>query len=57
VARISRAATPLARYIDEFHAVARDTSNPDWVPEVFMWDELSAASVLDPSVITEAREM
>ena len=22
-----------------------------------MWDELSAASVLDPSVITEAREM
>jgi inosine-uridine nucleoside N-ribohydrolase len=57
VARIARAATPLARYIDEFHAVPRDTSNPDWVPEIFMWDELSAASVLDRSVITEAREM
>ncbi len=57
VARIARAATPLARYIDEFHAVPRDASNPDWVPEIFMWDELSAASVLDPSVISEAREM
>jgi inosine-uridine nucleoside N-ribohydrolase len=57
VARIARSPTPLARYIDQFHAMPRDTSNPDWVPEIFMWDELSAASVLDPSVITEAREM
>jgi len=57
VSRIARAGTPLARYIEEFHAVPRDPSNPDWVPEIFMWDELSAASILDPSVITEAREM
>jgi inosine-uridine nucleoside N-ribohydrolase len=57
VARIARAGTPLARYIEEFHAVPRDPSNPDWVPEIFMWDELSAASVLDPSLITETREM
>jgi inosine-uridine nucleoside N-ribohydrolase len=57
VARIAPAGTPLARYIEEFHAVPANPSNPDWVPEIFMWDELSAASVLDPSVITEAREM
>jgi inosine-uridine nucleoside N-ribohydrolase len=57
VSRIARAGTPLARYIEKFHAVPRDTSNPDWVPEIFMWDELSAASVLDPSVISESREM
>ena len=57
VARIARAGTPLARYIEEFHAVPADASNPDWVPEIFMWDELSAASVLDPAVIAEARQM
>jgi len=57
VSRIARAGTPLARYIEEFHWLPRDTSNPDWVPEIFMWDELSVASVLDPSVITEVREM
>jgi inosine-uridine nucleoside N-ribohydrolase len=57
VARIAKAGTPLARYIEEFHAVPRDSSNADWVPEIFMWDELSAASVLDPSVISEAREL
>ncbi len=57
VARIGNARTPLARYIEEFHAVPSDASNPEWVPEIFMWDELSAASVIDPSVITGARVM
>lgn len=57
VGRIAKAGTPLARYIEKFHAVPRDTSNPDWMPEIFMWDELSAASVLDPSLITKTREM
>jgi inosine-uridine nucleoside N-ribohydrolase len=58
VSRIARADTPLARYIDRFHAVATpDPSQPDWVPAIFMWDELSAASVLEPSIITASREM
>lgn len=58
VSRIARADTPLARYIERFHAVATpDPEGPDWVPAIFMWDELSAASVLDPFLITASREM
>jgi purine nucleosidase len=57
VARIAKAGTPVARYIEEFHAVEPNVSNPDWVPAIFMWDELSAASVVDPSIITSSREM
>ena len=57
VARIAEADTPLARYIDEFHVPQPAGGNPDWTPGVYMWDEVSAASVLDPSIITSSREM
>lgn len=57
VARIARAGTPVARYIEKFHRKQPPTDDPDWVPWIFMWDELSAASVLDPSIITRSREM
>ena len=57
VARIAEAGTPLARYIDEFHVPQPVGGNPDWTPGVYMWDEVSAASVLDPSIITSSREM
>jgi inosine-uridine nucleoside N-ribohydrolase len=57
VERIAAAGTPVARYIEEFHAVEPDLSNPEWTPALFMWDELSAASVIDPTLITRSREM
>jgi inosine-uridine nucleoside N-ribohydrolase len=57
VARIARAGTPLARYIEKFHRKQPPAADPDWVPWIFMWDEVSAASVLDPSIITRSREM
>ncbi|MCI0410202.1 MAG: nucleoside hydrolase [Acidobacteria bacterium] len=57
VARIARAGTPLARYLEKFHRKQPPTDDPDWVPWIFMWDEVSAASVLDPSIITRSRQM
>ncbi|GMR24559.1 MAG: nucleoside hydrolase [Acidobacteriota bacterium] len=57
VARIAGAGTPLARYIDEFHVPQPVGGNAEWTPGVYMWDEVSAASVLDPSIITSSREM
>lgn len=59
VARIARADTPLARYIRDFHRTQPpgDQPDPEWVPWIFMWDEVSVAGVLDPSIITESREM
>ena len=44
-AAISRADTPVAKYLTKYAA------------ESFMWDELSAAALIDPSMITESREM
>lgn len=57
VARIAEAGTPVADYIGRFHVPQPVGGNPAWTPGVYMWDELSAASVLDPSIITESREM
>ncbi len=57
VARIAEAGTPVTGYIDEFHVPQPVAGNPDWTPGVYMWDEVSAASVLDPSIITGSREM
>jgi purine nucleosidase len=57
VARIARAGTPVARYIEKFHRKQPPSADPDWVPWIFMWDEVSAAGVLDPSIITRSREM
>ncbi len=44
-AAISRADTPVAKYLTKYAA------------ESFMWDELSAAALLDPSIITGTKEM
>ncbi len=57
VARIARSGTAVARYIERFHARLPDPTSADWTPAVYMWDELSAASILDPSIVTESREM
>lgn len=57
VARIAEAGTALADYIEQFHVPQPVGGNPDWTPGVYMWDEVSAASVLDPSIITGSREM
>ena len=47
----------MAQYIKEFHAVSPPDADPDWVPWIFMWDEVSVAAMLDPSIITNQREM
>ena len=57
VARIAEADTPVADYIETFHRTQPPGSDPDWTPNIYMWDELSVASVLDPSIITRSREM
>jgi inosine-uridine nucleoside N-ribohydrolase len=62
VERIGRSRNPVAQYIQRFNRTqqapgALPGSDPDWVPWIFMWDELSVASVLDPTVITAQREM
>ena len=57
VERIGQSPNPVAQYIKEFHRTSPAGSDPDWVPWIFMWDEISAASVLDPTIITEQREM
>jgi purine nucleosidase len=42
---IAKADTPVARYLAEYSV------------ESFMWDELSAAAMVDPSIITGAKEL
>jgi len=51
VDKIAKAGTPLARYVQESYA--------DHDDELFnfMWDELAAASIIDPSIITETVEL
>lgn len=44
-AAIARADTPIARYLTQYSV------------ESFMWDELSAAALVDPSIITKQREL
>lgn len=46
-AAIAKADTPLARYLTQF---SRGYGGP-------MWDEISAAAFLDPSIITEKKEL
>ncbi|MFQ5791903.1 MAG: nucleoside hydrolase, partial [Acidobacteriota bacterium] len=50
VERIGRVGTPVARYIQQFYRRQPPGSDPDWLPWIYMWDEVSAASVLDPAV-------
>lgn len=57
VAKIGRSPNPLAQYIKEFHRTSPPDADPDWVPWIFMWDEVSVAALLDPTIITEQREM
>ena len=50
----------MAQYIEQFNAGSRVPApevETDWVPWIFMWDEVSVASLLDPSIITDQREM
>jgi inosine-uridine nucleoside N-ribohydrolase len=44
-AAIARADTPIARYLTEYAV------------ESFMWDELSAAAMIDPSIVTAQKEL
>ncbi|MFY9561340.1 MAG: nucleoside hydrolase [Terriglobales bacterium] len=44
-AAIAKADTPVARYLTEYSV------------ESFMWDELSAAAMVDPSIITSQKEL
>lgn len=44
-AAIAKADTPVARYLTQFSV------------ESFMWDELSAAAMVDPSMITEQKQL
>jgi inosine-uridine nucleoside N-ribohydrolase len=57
VERIGQSPKPVARYIKRFHRKQPPDADPDWVPWIFMWDEVSVASVLDPSIITDQRQM
>ena len=44
-AAIAKADTPVARYLTEYSV------------ESFMWDELSAAAMIDPSIVTRQKEL
>ena len=44
-AEIAKSDTPVARYLTQYAAVS------------FMWDELSAAAMIDPSIITRQKEL
>jgi inosine-uridine nucleoside N-ribohydrolase len=48
---IAKADTPLARYVKESYA------GPDEELFSFMWDELAAAAIIDPEVITKTEEL
>lgn len=69
-ARIAESPNPVAKYIAEFRVPVPETDGDvglarrdrreggaDWVPGIFMWDEVSVAALLDPSIITEQREL
>ncbi len=48
---VAKADTPLARYVEEAYAGGdEDLFN-------FMWDELAAAAIIDPSIITKTEEL
>jgi inosine-uridine nucleoside N-ribohydrolase len=53
VARVTSADTPLARYVEGSYL------GPDIDKGIFsyMWDELAAAAIIDPEVITETEEL
>jgi inosine-uridine nucleoside N-ribohydrolase len=57
VAEIGKSPIPIAQYIKKFHRTSPPDADPDWVPWIYMWDEVSVAAMLDPSIITEQREM
>jgi inosine-uridine nucleoside N-ribohydrolase len=44
-AAIAKADTPVARYLTQYSVVS------------FMWDELSAAAMIDPSIITQQKQL
>ena len=44
-AAIAKSDTPIARYLTEYSV------------ESFMWDELSAAAMIDPSIVTGQKEL
>ena len=44
-AAIAKSDTPVARYLTEYSV------------ESFMWDELSAAAMIDPSIVTGQKEL
>jgi inosine-uridine nucleoside N-ribohydrolase len=48
---IAKANTPLARYVEEAYA----SGNEDLFN--FMWDELAAAAIIDPAIITKTEEL
>ncbi|HXV61658.1 MAG TPA: nucleoside hydrolase [Vicinamibacteria bacterium] len=48
---VAKADTPLARYVKEAYA----SGNEDLFN--FMWDELAAAAIIDPSIITKTEEL
>jgi inosine-uridine nucleoside N-ribohydrolase len=48
---IAKAETPLARYIKEAYA------SDDEERFTFMWDELAAAAIIDPGIITRTEEL
>jgi inosine-uridine nucleoside N-ribohydrolase len=48
---IAKAKTPLARYVEESYA------GHDEELFSFMWDELAAAAIIDPSIITKTEEL
>jgi inosine-uridine nucleoside N-ribohydrolase len=48
---VAKADTPLARYVKEAYAGGdEDLFN-------FMWDELAAAAIIDPTIVTESEEL
>ena len=51
VEQIAKSETPLARYIEESYA------GHDEELFSFMWDELAAAAIIDPSIITRTEEL
>jgi inosine-uridine nucleoside N-ribohydrolase len=57
VARIGQSPNAVAQYVKRFHVRQPPGFDPEWEPYIFMWDEVSVASILDPTIITETREM
>jgi inosine-uridine nucleoside N-ribohydrolase len=57
VGRFAQSSNPVAQYIERFHVRQPPGFDPGWEPYIFMWDEVSVASILEPSIITDIREM